>query len=223
VEGHGVYATLAPHRNRAPQLAHSADYGGKPAAPGALLSIIGARAGTVSAGALASPILSATDAESQIQVPFEVSGESVQLTVESALGRVVFGLPLKSTAPSVLIDRDGTPMILDADSGAQLDILNPARPGMTLQILMSGLGRVQPDWPTGLAAPLEDAPRVTAPLRAMLDGTPLKITRATLAPGYIGYYLVEVELPELLDSGASEFVVEAAGIPSNRVRVFVGQ
>jgi uncharacterized protein (TIGR03437 family) len=222
VDGYGVYAILAPHRSRNPQLAHSADYAARPAAPGALLSIIGARAASVTAGSTASPILTADDDESQIQVPFEVSGESLQLVVNSTRGRLVFGLPLRSAAPAILIDPDGTPMVLDAASGAQLDILHPARPGSTLQILMSGLGRVQPDWPTGLAAPLEDAPRVTTPLRAALDGVPLHITRATLAPGYIGYYLVEVELPELLDSGASELVVEASGIPSNRVRVYVG-
>lgn len=223
VDGYGVYSLLAPHRVRNPQLAHSADYAARPAAPGALLSILGARASSVTAGAAQSPVLTAADEESQIQVPFEAAGDSLQLVVNSASGRLVFGLPLQSAAPAVLIDPDGTPMVLDAATGAQLEILHPARPGMTLQILMSGLGRVQPDWPTGLPAPLEDAPRVTAPLRATLDGVPLKVARATLAPGYIGYYLVEVELPELLDSGASELVVEAAGIPSNRVRVYVGQ
>lgn len=223
VDGYGVYAILAPHRGRNPQLAHSADYTARPAAPGALLSIIGARAASVTAGSASTPILTAADEESQIQVPFEAAGDSLQLVVNSSRGRLVFGLPLQSAAPAVLIDPDGTPMILDASSGAQLDILHPARPGSSLQILMSGLGRVQPDWPTGLPAPLEDAPRVTVPLRASLDGVPLKVSRATLAPGYIGYYLVEVELPELLDSGASELVVEAAGISSNRVRVYVGQ
>lgn len=223
VDGYGVYAILAPHRGRNPQLAHSADYTARPAAPGALLSIIGARASSVTAGSVSSPILTAADEESQIQVPFEAAGDSLQLVVNSTRGRLVFGLPLQPAAPAVLIDPDGTPMILDAGSGAQLDILHPAHPGAILQILMSGLGRVQPDWPTGLPAPLEDAPRVTVPLRATLDGVPLKVSRATLAPGYIGYYLVEVELPELLDSGASELVVEASGISSNRVRVYVGQ
>ena len=114
-------------------------------------------------------------------------------------------------------------MLIDADSGVQLDAMHPARPGMRVQILMSGLGRVQPAWPTGLAAPLEDAPRVTAAMRASLDTIPLEVTRATLAPGYIGYYLVELQLPELLNAGASELLLEAAGTPSNRVRMIVAQ
>jgi len=223
LDGYGVYATLAPHRSRQPQVVHSADYGMRAAAPGALLSVLGARVAGATANAVQAPVLAASDSESQIQVPFESTGESLQLIVNSPQGRVAFGLPLQSVAPSILVDRDGSPMLIDADSGVQLDAMHPARPGMRIQILMSGLGRVQPAWPTGLAAPLEDAPRVTALLRASLDSIPLEVTRATLAPGYIGYYLVEIQLPELLDAGASELLLEAAGKPSNRVRMIVAQ
>ncbi|HEY3441536.1 MAG TPA: hypothetical protein VGK29_12315 [Paludibaculum sp.] len=223
LDGYGVYATLAPHRNRQPQVVHSADYGMRAAAPGALLSVLGARVTGATANSVQAPVLAAGDSESQIQVPFESAGDSLQLVVTSAQGRVAFGLPLQSVAPSILIDRDGSPMLIDADSGVQLDAMHPARPGMRVQILMSGLGRVQPAWPTGLAAPLEDAPRVSAAMRASLDSVPLEVTRATLAPGYIGYYLVELQLPELLNAGASELLLEAAGTPSNRVRMIVAQ
>jgi len=223
LDGQGVYAALAPHRTRAPQIVHSADYTVRHAAPGALLSVVGARVSAASANSTASPVLNAGDAESQIQIPFDASGQSLELVVNSSQGRLVFGLPLQSTAPAILIDRDGSPMLIDADSGVQLDAMHPARPGMRLQVLMSGLGRVRPEWPTGLPAPLEDAPRVTAPIRASLDGVLLEISRATLAPGYIGYYLVEVLLPEFLNSGASELLLEASGVPANRVRVYVGQ
>jgi uncharacterized protein (TIGR03437 family) len=223
IDGYGIYATLAPHRSRQPQVVHSADYGMRAASPGALLSVLGARVSGATANSLPAPVLAAGDTESQIQVPFESAGDSLQLVINSPQGRVVFGLPLQSVAPSILIDRDGSPMLIDADSGVQLDAMHPARPGMRVQILMSGLGRVQPDWPTGLPAPLEDAPRVRAALRASLDTVPLEVTRATLAPGYIGYYLVELQLPELLDAGASELLLEASGKPSNRVRMIVAQ
>lgn len=223
LDGYGVYATLAPHRNRQPQVVHSADYGMRAAAPGALLSVLGARVTGATANSIQAPVLAASDSESQIQVPFESAGESLQLIVDSPQGRVVFGMPLQSVAPSILIDRDGSPMLIDAESGVQLDAMHPARPGMRVQILMSGLGRVQPAWPTGLAAPLEDAPRVTAALRASLDTIQMEVTRATLAPGYIGYYLVEIQLPELLNAGASELRLEAAGTPSNHVRMIVAQ
>ncbi|MBI5281719.1 MAG: hypothetical protein HY858_08575 [Candidatus Solibacter usitatus] len=224
VEGHGVYSTLAPHRHRQPRVVHTLDYSPRGAAPGALLSVLGASVTSAAANSASAVVLASSPAESQIQIPFGVAGDTLQLEVNAAQGRVVFGLPLKSVEPAILIDRDdGAPMLMDADSGVQLDAMNPARGGMRVQVLMSGLGRVQPGWPTGLAAPLKDSPRVTAPLRALLDGAPVEVLRATLAPGLIGYYLVEVQLPEFLDAGSSEFVVEAAGRASNPVRVYVGQ
>ena len=77
-------------------------------------------------------------------------------------------------------------MLLDGDSGVLLDALTPAHSGSRVQILATGLGRVRPAWPTGVAAPLQEPPRVIAPVRAYLNGTPLEVTRATLAPGYVG-------------------------------------
>ena len=33
----------------------------------------------------------------------------------------------------------------------------------------TGLGKVRPEWPTGVAAPLQDAPQVVAPVAVFLD------------------------------------------------------
>jgi uncharacterized protein (TIGR03437 family) len=80
---------------------------------------------------------------------------------------------------------------------------------------------VRPGWPTGLAAPIESPPRVASSVRVYLDRTPLDVTRATLAPGYIGFYLVEVELPKLVNTGTAELYLEVDGQESNRVRIFL--
>ena len=63
-------------------------------------------------------------------------------------------------------------MVLDADAGVLLDAMRPARSGSRIQILATGLGRVRPEWPTGLAAPLDNPPRVVADVRLYLDGSP---------------------------------------------------
>jgi uncharacterized protein (TIGR03437 family) len=192
-------------------------------APGALLTLIGARLQSASANQRAAQVLATTETESQVQLPFDVAGESMNVTLNWGAGEVQVGLPLRSAAPSILVDREGTPMVLDAESGLQSDAMTPLRPGSRLQILATGLGRVEPEWPAGLAAPLENPPKVAAAVRVLLDGQAAVVTRATLAPGYIGFYLVEIELPALLDAGPSELWVEAAGSESNRVRVYVEQ
>jgi len=110
-------------------------------------------------------------------------------------------------------------MILDGESGFVLDGRNTARSGSRLQILATGLGKVRPDWPTGMAAPLENPPVVAANVKAYLDRVPVPVTRAALAPGYIGFYLIEVQLPVLVNAGPAELYVTADGQESNRVQV----
>jgi uncharacterized protein (TIGR03437 family) len=220
-EDSGLFAALAPHRLRDPQVVSAADRIARAAAPGSLLSVIGARVQRASIGDRNAPVLAATDAESQIQVPFDASGTSVQLAASTANGNRRLDLTLLPASPSIFVDREGAPLVLNADTGLVLEPSTPARSGARLQILATGLGRVQPEWPTGLAAPLENAPVVVTPVVAYLDREPLEVTRATLAPGYIGMYLVEVKMPALVNRGTAELYIEAQGHPSNRIRIFL--
>ena len=57
--------------------------------------------------------------------------------------------------------------------------------------------------------------------RVLLDGQPLETTRATLAPGYVGFYLIEAQMPSLVNSGTAELRLEVAGRASNSVRVYI--
>jgi uncharacterized protein (TIGR03437 family) len=50
---------------------------------------------------------------------------------------------------------------------------------------------------------------------------PVDVTRATLAPGYIGFYLIEVQLPALVNAGPAELYIDAGGRQSNRVPLYV--
>lgn len=223
VDGYGVWVAPAPHRALRPTAVHTADFGLRPAAPGALVSVVGATSTDATAGGRPAAVLSAGLQETQLQIPFDVAGDSLSLRLLASPAPHSFNLPLRVTSPAVLTDRDGTPMLLDAESGLPLDAANPGRPGMTVQILASGLGRVDPDWPTGHAAPLEAPPRVRAHVRVLLDGVELPVLQATLAPGYVGYYLVEVRLPDFLDSGLSSLVVEAAGNASPPAGIHLDQ
>lgn len=223
LDGHGVYLTAAPHRLIAPALVHAADFGMRAAAPGALLTLFGARVTGATANEREVQILAAGDTESQVQVPFELTGDTMRMVLASPSGQHRFGLDLRPASPAILVDREGAPMVIDADSGLQLGADHPARPGMRIQLMATGLGRVDPEWPSGLAAPLQNPPRVRLPIRVKFGGQPVPVVSATLAPGYIGYYLVEADLPAIADAGPAEISIEAAGQESNRVRVYVEQ
>lgn len=222
MEGTGVFSAMAPHRWLRPRLVNAADRTNRPAAPGGLLSVLGSRVTSVRAGNLEVPVLAATDGESQIQIPFEVRGESVSLALNGGALRNMT-MPLRPVSPAIFVDREGAPMILDADKGVLLEPGTPARAGTRIQILAAGMGRVNPDWPTGTPAPATQPPEVVAPVRVYLDRVPLAVTRATLAPGFVGLYLIEVHLPEIVNNGPAELFLESGGQSSRRVSLWLLQ
>ena len=223
LDGYGVYTAIAPHRLRDARVVSAADYSAKPAAPGALLSVLGARVESANSEDVAAPVLDASDTASQIQVPFSAKGNTVSLSLDAAAGPLIFQVPLQSVSPAIFVDPEGTPLIMDAGSGVLLDAGKPARAGLRIQVLATGFGQVKPDWPTGLAAPLKDPPRVAAAVHAFLDGSPVDVTQASLAPGYVGFYLIEIQIPRIANTGPAELVLEAEGQQSNRVRLYVEQ
>lgn len=222
IEGYGVFSSIAPHRLGDPRVVSAADLVARAAAPGALMSIEGARVTQVRAGDLPVPVLAATDTETQIQIPFEARGDTVSLAIDPVSGgRLIAPLRLETSSPGIWVQRDGSPMLLDANTGTLLDTANPAHSRARIQILATGLGRVQPEWPTGVEAPLENPPAVAAKVSAWLDRAPVDVTRAVLAPGFTGLYLVEIEVPKIVNYGPAELYLEVDGRASNRVRVYI--
>jgi uncharacterized protein (TIGR03437 family) len=221
VDGFGIYAAAAPHRAREPRVVSAADFASRAAAPGTLLSVLGANLRGARAGSVPAPVLASADLKTEIQVPFDAAGSNVALSLEGANGVTTMGLPLKPTSPGIFVDRDGTPMLLDGDSGVLLDAMTPAHSNARVQILATGLGRVRPDWPAGMPAPADNTPRVLARVSAFVDREPVEVTRSVLAPGYVGFYLIEIQLPKIVNSGPAELYIDADGQSSNRVRVYI--
>lgn len=221
VDGYGVFSKFSPHTLERPLVLHSADYSDREAAPGSLLTLSGSGAERVTANAAEAPVLSSAAEESQFQLPYDLSGDSVKLAVGRTGAELAIPLRLKAASPAILADREGTPFVLDAGSGVAVDAMNPLRGGMTIQILATGLGRVTPEWPAGLPAPASNPPSVAAEVRVMIDGVALEDVEARLAPGYVGFYLVEARLPAMLDAGPAELRVVAGGNASGPVRVYV--
>ena len=222
LDGYGVYAALAPHRLRDPSVVSAADMIKRAVAPGSLVSILGAQVESVQAGGIAAPVLAATGGESQIQIPFEARGAALPLAASSSGAQLSLpSLPLAAAAPVIFVARDGSPMVLDADKGVMLDAMTAARSGTRIQILATGLGRVTPAWPTGVPAPLDNPPLVAGKVHVFLDRAPVEVTRAELAPGYVGFYLVEIAVPKISNYGPAELYLDVDGASSNRVRVYI--
>ena len=221
LEGYGVFEAAAPHRTRAVRLLNGADLTVRPAAPGSLVSVVGAELLTARSGEMLYPVLGASSSGTQLQVPFESGVGIVTLALESGSDRWTLPLTVKESAPALFVDSDGSPLVLDADSGLVIDPRTALHAGARVQLLATGLGKVNPDWPTGVPAPLDSPPAVRGSVSAFLDGVPVEVTRATLAPGYVGYYTVELQLPKFVNRGASELVLTMNAEQSNKVKLYL--
>ena len=222
LDGYGVFESPAPHRTRNVRLVSGADLTERAAAPGSLVSVLGAKVNIVRNQGVSYPVLASSDQSSQVQVPFEAAVGSFSLALEGTNERWTVPLTVKQTAPAIFVDAEGSPLVLDADSGLVLDPKIAVYAGSTVQILATGLGKVTPEWRTGEPAPVDSPPpSVTGTVTAFLDGRQVEVTRAVLAPGYIGYYLVELQMPSIVNRGSSEFRIVMNGEESNRVKLYL--
>jgi uncharacterized protein (TIGR03437 family) len=219
-EGFGLYATPAPHRSTDPRVVSAADLLARAAAPGTLLSVIGTRVESATAGGVSIPVLYAEEAKSEIQIPFTLTGNSLAVSINGPQGRRDFpAIPLQAVAPAIF-EVDGEPILQD-ERGLMLNGGNPAHSHTRIQIMAVGLGRVRPDWPAGQPTPADNVPQVVAPVTAYLDRQPIEVLRAVLWSGLTGVYLVEIEVPATLQYGMAELFIQVAGQESNRVRVYI--
>ena len=91
---------------------------------------------------------------------------------------------------------------------------DPAKPGETVLIYCTGLGAVTS--PPADGEPGNGQPTV-ATLTVTIGGTKATVSFSGLAPGFVGLYQINVEVPDGLAAGNQPVVVEVAGAFSNSV------
>ena len=103
------------------------------------------------------------------------------------------------------------------DTQARLvDSAAPAARGEVVQVFATGMGATQPRVPSGQAAPGEPLARVLSPVEARVGGQAARVLFAGLAPGFVGLYQVNVEIPAGVSPGSAvSLVLLQNGVPGN--------
>jgi uncharacterized protein (TIGR03437 family) len=102
------------------------------------------------------------------------------------------------------------------------DAANPARAGDVLVVYATGLGEVNPPVATGAAAPGLPLSRAVTLVEAKIGGRDAGVQFAGLAPGFVGLYQVNVQVPLGVEpSPAATLVLLQNGAPSNTVTLAV--
>jgi uncharacterized protein (TIGR03437 family) len=183
-------------------------------------------------GGYDAPLFFSADGQINAQIPFELPANSQpQLLLRtSRAGRpAAIAVPQTVTVaaerPGIFaISQIGTGQgtILNQDSSVN-SASNPATRGSVIQIFATGLGATNPSVPSGQPAPTAEplARAVTLP-EVQIGGIPARLDFAGLAPGLVGLYQVNVEVPATVNSGSAvPLVLVQSGVSSNIVTVAI--
>jgi len=174
------------------------------------------------------PLYYASGSQVNLQVPWEVSGQTQTTINATSNGQVGAAqtVSLATYAPGIFsMNGQGTGQgaIVDAISGRLLDPSNPAIAGSTyVSIYCTGLGPVTNQPASGAASPSNPLAKTTTTPIVGIGNTGSQVLFAGLAPGFVGEYQVNALVPAGVTPGnAVPVVVSIGGVYSNTVTIAV--
>jgi uncharacterized protein (TIGR03437 family) len=201
--------------------------------PGSLVSLFGSNlAGlapgetTVQFGGISAPIVFASPSQLNLQVPWEMQGQStspVTVTANS-IASAPQTLAIGAAGPGIFsmgAPQGGQGAIVNV-AGKVVNATSPAHAGDYLQIYATGLGAVSNPPQTGAAAVASPLSYLIGNLTATIGGVPAPVSFAGLTPGFVGLYQVNAQVPQGVAAGNGVPVLLWTGaIPSNTVTISV--
>ena len=169
---------------------------------------------------ISAPLFFVSSGQINAQVPFGVPVGTGSVSVQVRRGSKTSAtqpVQVADVSPGIFtVNQQGTGAgaILHADNFQAVSTSAPARPGEFLLIFCTGLGPVDPPVPSGDIAPAEPLARtITTPL-VNVGGLPATVSFSGLAPGFVGLYQVNLQVPQGIPSGAQEIEIIINGVPS---------
>ena len=176
------------------------------------------------------PMFFASSGQLNVQVPWVLAQQSNALMTLSDTGYTgQETLTIETTNPGIFTtDQSGAGQgailiantaSLAAPTGA-FPGSRPANRGEFVSIFCTGLGAVNNQPSTGIATPDASSTTIT-PVTVTIDGLPATVSFAGLAPGFVGLYQVNVQVPTGATVGDAVNLSLFAGIASNTVTIAV--
>lgn len=156
-----------------------------------------------------------------VQVPMDVSPGPAEMKLGISAGAG----PGETTVPVVI--QPASPALFETvysdmrmgvvatrADGSYVSLENPARAGERITLYATGLGQTDPPARTNTLGAGE---KVAAAIVAGVDGAGMRVASVRYAPGMIGVYAVEIDLPADVRSGSGIPVALAAQAGENQV------
>ena len=180
------------------------------------------------------PLFFVSGTQINAQVPFELMTGTGMVSVQVTRGgemSTAQPVGIAAASPGIFtLNRQGTGQgailiantpFLAAPAGV-LENSRPAQRGEFISIFCTGLGPVQPEVPSGDVAPSTPPLAETlSPTLVNISDIPALVTFSGLAPGFVGLYQVDVQVPMGVPSGTQNVEIIINGVSSNIVTVAV--
>ena len=224
----------------------AANYGA-PIAPGSIAAVFGnlgyssaAEAGSTplpttltglsiefqtSGGVVPAPLFYASPGQINMQIPWELAGQSsasVRAVLNGNEGPVQT-LPLATYAPGIFTVGSPTLGAIVDTNGVLISGANPTTTGAVIEIFCTGLGPVMNQPATGSPASLTSLSQTPETPTATIGGIPATVLFSGLAPGAVGEYQVNVQVPAGLPKGSPPVPLSLSigGVNANSVMIAV--
>lgn len=172
------------------------------------------------------PLFYASAGQVNLQVPWEITQTQTTLTAsvgaQTSAPQTVNLAPFAPAIFSMNAQGTGQGAILDT-SYHLVDESNPATAGATyIQIYCTSLGQVTNQPPTGSPAPSKPLAETTTTPTVSIGNVPAQAMFSGLAPGYVGLYQVNAQVPTGAPAGSAvPVVISIGGVTSNAVTITV--
>ena len=178
------------------------------------------------------PLFAATPGQVNLQIPWEVAGQT-QATVTATVGGAVSPpqlVSIASFAPGIFtLNQSGSSQGIVVIAGTQVLAAPASGPGMRpaaggeyISVYCTGLGSVSNQPATGVAASSTLLSMTTTTPTVTIGGIAAPVSFSGLTPGTVGLYQVNVQVPTGMNSGgAVPLILTIGGVVSNTVTIAV--
>ena len=156
-------------------------------------------------GGVEAPLYYVSPSQINAQIPFELTAGNQYQVIVNANGALTTPQPIQLTqaVPAILQFTSGA-VVAQHQDGTLISDTAPAAPGEYITIYLSGLGATNPPVASGVASPSNPPATVVDTPVLTLNTTTIPVSFAGLAPGFVGLYQINFQVPAPLADGNYE-------------------
>lgn len=168
------------------------------------------------------PVTAVSPTQVTFVVPFSTTQSIAEIKViNNGVASNMVTSFVTTTSPGIFtIPSGGTTAVAAAHANNEpITRDNPAHIGETVQLYLTGLGRVKPEIQDGDSGPTSPLSKAIGKIQVYVDGKPAQLAYSGLAPTFVGLYQLNFTVPSGIRSG--DVYVDVSGPESDTSQAYI--